>query len=330
MAAYYNESDPRTAAWLRELVRRGLVADGEVDDRDIRDVDAADLAGFRHCHFFAGIGGWAEALRLAGWPDDRPVWTGSPPCQPFSVAGRGDGAADDRHLWPVYARLIAEHRPAAIFGEQVARAIRMGWLDAVLADLEALGYACAPAVLPACAVGAPHRRERLFFVAHADCLRRDGRTPHERRPARTGDGGGPERMGDAEAARLQERERQRGAPAAGGSAPAGEGPEQAGALRIRRGRVDNPGRVGCEVGGEPEHDPEQRARGPVVDGSGAGRWWDGAVWIPCGDGKARPIEPGTLPLADGVPARVVRISGFGNAIVPELGAQFVMAVEEAS
>lgn len=88
MIAYYNDNDKQVCAWLRELIKAGLIADGEVDDRSILDVEATDLAGFTQCHFFAGIGGWSYALRLAGWPDERPVWTGSPPCQPFSVAGR--------------------------------------------------------------------------------------------------------------------------------------------------------------------------------------------------------------------------------------------------
>ena len=93
MSAYYNEHDPFAAAWLRELIADGLIADGEVDERDIQTLDPADLAGYTQCHFFAGIGGWSLALRLAGWPDDRPVWTGSCPCQPFSSAGKSGGGA---------------------------------------------------------------------------------------------------------------------------------------------------------------------------------------------------------------------------------------------
>jgi len=76
MAAYYNEIDPHAAAWLRELIAGGFIADGEVDERSVLDVFPSDLKGFTQHHFFAGIGGWSLALRLAGWPDDRPVWTG--------------------------------------------------------------------------------------------------------------------------------------------------------------------------------------------------------------------------------------------------------------
>ena len=114
-----------------------------------------------------GIGGWSFALRLAGWPDDRPVWTGTCPCQPFTAAGAGKAADDERHLWPAWFSLIGECRPAIVFGEQVEAAIGWGWLDAVFADLEAEGYACGAAVLPACSVGAPHIRQRFWFVADA-------------------------------------------------------------------------------------------------------------------------------------------------------------------
>ena len=83
MSAYDNEIDPFAADWLRELIRAGHIAPGEVDTRSIEDVAPDDLAGFAQCHFFAGIGTWSYALRRAGWADDRPVWTGSCPCQPF-------------------------------------------------------------------------------------------------------------------------------------------------------------------------------------------------------------------------------------------------------
>src|ERR1043165_6788849 len=120
MAAYYNEINREAAAWLRELIKAKVIADGDVDERDVRDVCPRDLDGFVQCHFFAGIGVWSYALRLAGWPDDRPVWTGSCPCQPFSSAGKKAGFQDERHLWPAWAGLIGERSPRTIFGEQVA------------------------------------------------------------------------------------------------------------------------------------------------------------------------------------------------------------------
>ena len=167
MAAYYNENDAYAAQWLRNLVRANLIAPGDVDERSIVDVRADDLRNYAQCHFFAGIGGWSLALRLAGWPDDRPVWTGSCPCQPFSLAGHQKGQDDSRHLWPVWLDLIRECRPPIIFGEQVASAIAQGWLDEVAIDLEGQDYAVAAAVLPACAIDALHRRDRLWFVADA-------------------------------------------------------------------------------------------------------------------------------------------------------------------
>ncbi len=162
---YYNEIDPGAAAWLRELIADGQIPAGEVDERSIWDVRPGDLRGFTQCHFFAGIGGWAPALKLAGIPGDREVWTGSCPCQPFSSAGKGSGVTDERHLWPAWFHLIRECRPDLIFGEQVSAAIGHGWLDLVQDDLEGEGYDLAAFVIPACGVGAPHIRQRLWFVS---------------------------------------------------------------------------------------------------------------------------------------------------------------------
>jgi DNA (cytosine-5)-methyltransferase 1 len=165
MAAFYNEIDPFAAWWLRNLIDAGHIAGGVVDERSITEVSADDLRPFQQCHFFAGFGGWSRALRLSGWPDDRHVWTGSCPCQPFSAAGKRGGAVDARHLWPAFYRLIAERPPAIVFGEQVASKDGRHWLSAVRADLEHLGYAVGAADLPAAGVGAPHIRQRLFWVA---------------------------------------------------------------------------------------------------------------------------------------------------------------------
>lgn len=141
MTAYYNEYDPFAAQWLRNLIKSGLIAPGDVDERSIEDVKPSDLLGYSQCHFFAGIGVWSWALRRAGWEDSRPVWTGSCPCQPFSSAGSGEGFADERHLWPAFFHLIQQHRPPAIFGEQVASPDGLAWFDLVQTDLEAEGYA---------------------------------------------------------------------------------------------------------------------------------------------------------------------------------------------
>lgn len=164
--AYYNEFDPFAAQWLRNLIAAGHIADGVVDERSIIDVHPDDLRGFTQCHFFAGIGGWSLALRMAGWPDDRLVWTGSPPCQPFSPAGKQEGIKDDRHLAPVWLNLVKERHPPVLFGEQVAAAVtKDNWLDDLQNELEAEDYATGKIVLPACSVGAPHIRQRIWIVA---------------------------------------------------------------------------------------------------------------------------------------------------------------------
>lgn len=165
MGAYYNEYDKNAAEWLRQLIKLGLIADGVVDDRSITDVEVEDLNGFVQCHFFAGIGVWSHALRAAGWPDDEPIWTGSCPCQPFSSAGRQKGTDDERHLFPTWMHLIRECKPPVILGEQVEAAVRHGWWDAVSDGLEREGYACGAVAIPACGLGAPHIRQRLWFCA---------------------------------------------------------------------------------------------------------------------------------------------------------------------
>jgi len=164
MAAYYNEIDPFAAAWLRELIRAGYIAPGEVDTRSIEDVTAGDLRGFTQCHFFAGIGVWSYALRCAGWPDDRPVWTGSCPCQSFSAAGKRKGFADERHLFPAWFKLIEACKPPVIFGEQVASKDGLMWFDLVKSELRSAGYSVFGCDLPASAFGSPHIRQRIYFV----------------------------------------------------------------------------------------------------------------------------------------------------------------------
>ena len=192
MTAYYNDNDPFAAQWLRNLIACGLIAPGDVDDRSIKDVQPADLRGYAQVHLFAGIAGWSLALRTAGWPDDRPVWTGSCPCQPFSVAGKRAGFDDDRHLWPHMRELIRECGPNVVFGEQVAGA--SDWLNLVRGDLEALGYAVGAIPMEAASAGADHFRDRYWFVADVPGERRHGGgAPAEpyRRPVVEEHGSGP-------------------------------------------------------------------------------------------------------------------------------------------
>jgi len=315
--AYYNENDEFAAAWLRNLIKAGLIADGEVDTRSIVDVRPGDLAGFTQCHFFAGIGGWSYALRKAGWNDSRPAWTGSCPCQPFSLAGAQRGFADERHLWPVWRELIRECSPAVVFGEQVASATE--WLRLVRGDLEAMGYAVGALPIQAASAGADHLRDRYWFVANAS--------------------------------------EQRGETGLSGSIEGHEG--DAGILddrccEIRMADSDQPcqsegwqqrsGQLGGAGG-----DPKSRDGGAVANATGAGplpsshagvcgeqegaRAWDGEPerrsgpleWVIGADGKARRVKPGIRLLVDGVPNRVGKLRGFGNAIDPRPAAAFIEA-----
>ncbi len=168
MVAYYNEIDPHAAQHLRNLIDAGHIAPGVVDTRSIEDVTPNDLKGFTQVNLFAGIGGWSLALRRAGWPDSRPAWTASCPCQPFSAAGKGLGFADERHLWPSAHWLIGQRRPVVVFGEQSGSADANDWIDLIQADVEALGYAFGAVAFPSASVGAPHQRDRAYWVADAD------------------------------------------------------------------------------------------------------------------------------------------------------------------
>ena len=331
MVAYYNENDSQAAAWLRELIKNGLIAHGDVDERDIRDVPPADLGGYTQCHFFAGIGGWSYALRLAGWPDDKPVWTGSCPCQPFSTAGRGKGVTDERHLWPHFHWLIEQCRPPVVFGEQVASKDGLAWLDLVSTDLEGSGYAVGAADLCAAGVGSPHIRQRLYWVANAEvrgCQQRivGNKTQTERASYSCGEnerswgydstnGGTAVRLGHTISEGL---ERHAGDGSSGGVADA-ESSRWRKEQQNRR-RRDAGVSTGKTFG---------RSGGGSSGGLGDGFWRD-ADWLYCRDGKWRPVEPGTFPLAHGVPARVGRLRGYGNAIVPQVAQTFIEAYLETN
>jgi DNA (cytosine-5)-methyltransferase 1 len=163
---YYNEIEPYCVMWLFNLMQAKLIPYGDVDQRPIQEITPYDVEGYTQCHFFAGIAGWAYALRLAGWPDDCPVWTGSCPCQPFSVAGKHKGFADVRDLWPHWFRLIRECHPSSCLGEQVASAA--DWLARMRSDLEAVGYAVGCLPIQAACAGAAQYRDRYWFVAQRE------------------------------------------------------------------------------------------------------------------------------------------------------------------
>ena len=287
MTDYYNEFDPYAADCLENLIRDGLIPHGIVDRRSIEDVAPSDLADFNRCHFFAGIGGWALALSLAGWTDrTRRLWTGSCPCQPFSAAGAGGGFDDERHLWPHFHWLIDKCRPEIVLGEQVASKDGLGWFDLVSSDLEGSGYAQAAVDLCAAGFSAAHIRQRLYWIGVEHGA---GHGRHERR-----------------------------------AKPGGRG----------------------VVSGCGNHRPH------AIDGD-----WRVADWLWCRDEKFRPVEPGTFPLVDGLPAglgtvdagirrmaemagldgsslrraksyRTGALKGYGNALDIHTAAEFCHIVKE--
>ena len=322
---YYNEWDKGAAAWLRELINQKLIPYGYVDERSITEVTPSDLEGFTQCHFFAGIAGWPLALKLAGVPESTRLWTGSPPCQPFSVAGESRGFDDERHLAPAFLRLISECKPELLFGEQVAAAIGKHWLDFVFLNLEEKGYTCASAVLPACSVGAPHKRDRLFFGAremgNSDSERRNRKHPLLQRATQ-------ENMPEAP----------RGNETCGMADPDDKGPQGRDGVPERTNKQPiGPGGLESELADTVcEQFDGRRTSRKTRRSQSTNRihsdttnthygFWSDADWIGCRDGKFRPVEPGTFPLANGIPARVGRLRGYGNAIVPQVAAEFVKA-----
>ena len=298
VTAYYNEHDPKAAAWLRVLIAEGHIAPGVVDERSIEDVTPAELDQYTQCHFFAGIGVWSYALRRAGWSDNTPVWTGSCPCQPFSAAGKGNGFTDERHLWPAWFHLITQCEPNIVLGEQVASKDGLGWLDLVQTDLEGAGYANGAVDLCAAGVGAPHIRQRLWFVAerlaYADNPGSQGRI-------KRGHGSNQQLVGADGMA--------------GGLAYA----DSHGLDSMREAAPTT--RHGDTVRAEGSH----ARNGPPGPTNG---FWRDADWLYCRDGKWRPVEPGTSPLADGAPARVGLLRGYGNAINAEVATTFIEAIKK--
>lgn len=333
---YYNEIDPYCAAWLQNLMDAGEIPRGVIDTRSIEDVTPADLAGFTQCHFFAGLGGWPLALRIAGWQESRPAWTGSCPCQPFSAAGKGAGFADERHLWPAWQHLIAQCRPAVVFGEQVASKAVDAWIYLVHADMEGMGYAFGCVPFPSAGVGAPHIRDRTYWVADADSERLDGQQirlqPGEARfdHAQAAWGSGSRRLADADGRNASAERQQRGGEQR-------QQPQDGDAGWVAD--AASTGRRSERTHGDSAHGFEalragqaESGRRSAIDAERAGPTngqWRAADWLACTDGKWRPVEPGTFPLAHGIPNRVGRLRAYGNAINPHQAAEFVIAFVES-
>ncbi|MGM8734483.1 DNA cytosine methyltransferase [Enterobacter hormaechei] len=279
-------------------------------------------------------------MRLAGWPDDKPVWTGSCPCQPFSAAGKGDGFADERHLWPHFFHLISELRPQHVFGEQVASGNANTWFDLVQTDLEGMGYAFGLVPFAAAGVGAPHIRERAYWVANA-CSEYESAAGNETGITARLRSGSTDRLANTSGERLNrvdsllQREESR---------RLAEGMPEASRLDI----ADRVAYANNRIGDEGE--TLRPGRDAVLNGCINGRplevngFWRDADWLLCRDGQWRPVEPGTFPLvarfakslghgksslrAMAGRNRTGRLKGYGNAINAQAAAEFVRAYME--
>ena len=360
MTAYYNENNPEAAAWLRELIKMGVIADGIVDDRSIVDVQPEDVKDFIQCHWFAGIGGWSYALRLAGIPDDQPIWTASLPCQPFSSAGKQLGKADERHLLPTYVNLVEVCRPSIQIGEQVPDAIRHGWLDDLYAEMEARGYACGAVIAGAHSVYAAHQRQRIYWLANSEQSQKWGRRipGPAQSVSKNYKWSSSEFTGCSEDMPARQSRLEREARDAGIVGHAESiGRVQWKAVAERSSARDVAERLfagfaehGC-ISGMGDANINRRQPGCEATTTTGYRnpanpaGWIDREWIYYQDGKLRPFKSGIFPLVNGVPRRMVRgsniglplnandtaeaasmrIHGYGNAIVPELAAEFIRA-----
>ena len=348
MTAYYNEIDPKAAQWLRNLIDAGHIAPGIVDERSIEDVYPSDLRGFTQCHFFAGIGVWSHALRQAGWTDDRPVWTGSCPCQPFSAAGKGAGFDDERHLWPAFHHLIKECSPAIVFGEQVASKYADAWIDLVHTDLEAMGYAFGAVAFPSAGVGAPHIRDRSYWVANAsrtgirakglgstDAETRGFAGEAGKQRVRVDAGAGGPAVFDWLADARKHHRGPQAAPADHGQPQANRSADWVGGCGGVSGILGNAGSAGLAQcigvigipggasGGNEGQATERAGIHAAARPGPTNGFWAASDWLGCRDGKWRPVEPGTFPLVNGAPARVVRLRAYGNAINAKAAQAFI-------
>ncbi|MBY0484588.1 DNA cytosine methyltransferase [Nitrosomonas sp.] len=355
ISAYYNEFDPKAAAWLRQLIKNGNITPGEVDERSIEEVRASDLVGFDRVHWFSGIGTWDYCLNQSGW-GGKPVWTASLPCQPFSTAGKGLGKSDERHLLPHFLELVRQCKPDTIFGEQVEAAIKHGWLDDLQTNMEAEGYAVGHCVLGAHSIGAAHIRQRLYWVADNSGARSQRREGAERTDKQfIGQDCLADGMANTESSGSK-------TPSAECYEQSSEGSPDAFAARggvIRMGDTEHNGRIASEikgstlqtssVGREEGEDIPFESKGasrpcPATDLSGREER-QGIDWIYCRDNKYRPVKSGIKPLVNGIArgvvhswnpgesinanetqeARVMRLKGYGNAIQAQTAIAFISA-----
>lgn len=223
--------------------------------------------------------------------------TGGFPCQPFSVAGKRRGSGDDRALWPQMLRVIAESKPRWVLGENVAGIISME-LDSVLSDLENIGYSVWPIVIPACAVDAKHRRDRVWIVAHANITRPQGRNGSE----------------------LPERRTKRTSWESD-SFVSNAGCEQWCLQQEQSSECEN--KTVVENDGKEESLADASCELPHGSGSTRNRRTESSdfcQWQP---------EPSVGRVANGIPHRAHRLKGLGNAIVPAVAEVLLRMMTQA-
>jgi DNA (cytosine-5)-methyltransferase 1 len=370
MSVIYSENDSFAVRWLRHLIRMGEIADGVVDDRDIRTVDPAEFLGYDQVHLFAGIGTWSYAARCAGWPDHRSIWTISCPCQPFSVANRSDkpkGFDDERHLWPFVAEIIRKCEPAVCVGEQVANKTSESWFDDVSIDLEREKYSVGMAVFPACSLGGPHLRKRMYWCASKPLGNSFGERYRDRERGGIFSGSGTSvetRMSKPDGSGIVDRMGHNSSTGLSGSSQNNDkGKRERGedkryngnSIRAdadingsveRMGIANNTGsqgyrghdqRVGQseqngkkEVGHSTETSIDDNLGQPSRPNAVNG-WWRDADWIFCRDNKWRPVESESSPLADGatkILGRSSKLRGYGNAVVAPQAQVWIETVRE--
>lgn len=233
------------------------------------------------------------------------------PCQPYSCAGKRLGAEDDRAIWPLVIDVVRRVKPHWCVFENVVGFVEMA-LDGVLADLEAEGYEVGTVVLPACAVNAPHRRDRVWIVAHAESVGSGTSRQEIDKSRRTNRiGGSCQSLADANRSGLEgrsgdelcERTRQWTAGTIGSFPDADRQPSE---------RLAEP----------------RRQRGGGIAQSRLGRVADG---LPGGMDRHFDREPEHIPrVARGVKDRVSRLKALGNAIVPQVAFEIFSAIGEAA